>query len=450
MSVLHRTAPATVTREEARTVAVEAYVYLFPLVLMEVTRRQMTNGPAGTKVGFAPMGRFSHAREFPAADFRAVVRPNFDTLYSSAWLDLTGEPSVVSVPDTHGRYYLLPMYDMWTDAFAVPGTRTTGTAAASFAVVPPGWRGALPPDVTAVPAPTPIVWLIGRTQTNGPADYGAVHDVQDGFAIRPLSWWGREGEPPPAPFDPTVDSVTPPLDQVLAMPGREFFTRAAGLREQHGSHPTDWSMVARMSRVGLASAGLCCDDLEPVVREALDEAPAAALELMRGSVPRMARVVNGWQLSTDTMGVYGNAYLKRAVVALTGLGANQVEDAVYPLNLTDSQGRPLDGDHSYVLHFGPGELPPAAAFWSVTMYDAEGFQAPNPISRFAIGDRDALVYGADGSLDLVLQHTSPGAGYEANWLPAPRGPLGVTMRLYAPAPEVLDGRWSPPPIVRTD
>ena len=374
---------------------------------------------------------------------------NFDTLYSTAWLDLTAEPSIVSVPDTHGRYYLLPMYDMWTDAFAVPGKRTTGTAAASYAVVPQGWHGELPPGVVAVQAPTPTVWVIGRIQTNGPADYGAVHEVQDGFTVTPLSWWGRERTPAPAAPDPTVDVETPPLDQVLAMSPSEFFTLAAALLTRHGSHPTDWSMLARMRRVGLEPDGFDYDALEPAARDALDDAPAAAVARMRASAPRMARMVNGWQTSTDTMGVYGNAYLKRAVIALEGLGANQVEDAVYPLNFADDQGRPLDGSHAYVLHFGPDELPPVSAFWSVTMYDAEGFQVANALNRFAIGDRDPLVHNADGSLDLFLQHASPGPEREANWLPAPRGPLGVTMRLYAHGPEALDGRWNPPLITRT-
>ena len=164
----------------------------------------------------------------------------------------------------------------------------------------------------------------------------------------------------------------------------------------------------------------------------------------------MARVVNGWQMNTDSMGVYGNFYLKRAIVAMIGLGASQPQDAIYPLNVADADGQPLTGDNDYVLHFEKGELPPVEAFWSVTMYDAEGFQAANPINRFAIGDRDSLSYNNDDSLDLYLQHENPGPQRESNWLPAPRGPLGVTMRLYAPAPQALDGRWNPPPIQRVN
>jgi len=157
--------------------------------------------------------------------------------------------------------------------------------------------------------------------------------------------------------------------------------------------------------------------------------------------------VNGWQMNTDTMGVYGNDYLKRAIVAMVGLGANQVEDAIYPLNVSDADGKPAMGGRAYVLHLDKDQIPPADAFWSLTMYDAEGYQVANPLNRFAIGDRDALKYGSDGSLDIYIQSTSPGPEKESNWLPSPTsGPLGLTMRIYAPRQEALDGRWNPPAI----
>lgn len=437
--------------EEADQIAVEAYVYLYPLVMMEVTRRQMTNLPPDTKPGFGPMDAFTHARAFPPAGFKAVVRPNFDTLYSVAWLDLTGEPRVVSVPDTNGRYYLLPFYDMWTDAFAVPGKRTSGTASQAYAVVGPNWRGAVPDGLETIHAPTSMVWIIGRTQTNGSADYDAVHAIQDGYTLTPMSRWPEPADPPEPRIDPGVDMETPPLDQVNAMAGADYFGLATELMRLHPPHATDWSILARMKRLGLgADESRGFDQLESVVQEALAQAPAAAQQLMREKLPTLARVVNGWQLNTDTVGVYGNFYLKRALITMVGLGANPPEDAVYPLNVSDVDGQPLDGNHDYALHFDAGELPPADAFWSVTMYDAKGFHAANPLDRFAIGDRDDLRYNPDGSLDLYLQHDDPGPQKQSNWLPTPRGPLGVTMRLYAPKSEALDGRWVPPPIRRVN
>jgi hypothetical protein len=181
----------------------------------------------------------------------------------------------------------------------------------------------------------------------------------------------------------------------------------------------------------------------------LEKAAVDGLKGMYAKLPTFARVVNGWQMNTDTMGVYGDYYLKRAAVAMIGLGANQPEDAIYPLNIADADGRPLLGQHNYVLHFGKEEIPPVNAFWSVTMYDEAGFQVANAINRFAIGDRDDLKYDSDGSLDLYIQHDDPGGDKTSNWLPSPAGgTLGVTMRLYAPKAQALDGRWNPPAIKR--
>ena len=197
------------------------------------------------------MGQFAHIPAFPSADFKAVVRPNFDTLYSSAWLDLSGGPVVVSAPDTGGRYYLLPVYDMWTDVFAAPGWRTTGTAAQHHALVPPGWSGSLPAGVSQVKAPTPTVWIIGRTQANGPGDYEAVHQVQAAYAVTPLDRWGQPPAQPPFEADPAVDMTTPPLDQVEAMQAEVFFALAAELMKVHPPHLTDFSVLARITRIGL-------------------------------------------------------------------------------------------------------------------------------------------------------------------------------------------------------
>ena len=166
------------TEDEAHAIGVNAYLYFYPLITMDITSRQLTNQEPGPGSLGGPMNRFANIEAFPAADMRVVVRPNFDTLYSSGWLDLTKEPVVVSAPDTNGRYYLLPMLDMWTDVFASPGWRTTGTEATNFLVTPPGWSGTSLDGMTRIDAPTPYVWIIGRTKTDGPADYDAVHKIQ--------------------------------------------------------------------------------------------------------------------------------------------------------------------------------------------------------------------------------------------------------------------------------
>ncbi len=441
---------AKTTPDEAYQIGMEAYVYFYPLVTMDVTRRQQTNIEAGKMPARAPMNTLAHMRAYPTAEFTEVVRPNFDTLYSIAWLDLSKEPIIVSAPDTAGRYYLLPMLDMWSDAFAVPGKRTTGTRAADYALVAPGWKGKLPDGIEMIQSPTPYAWVILRIQTNGPSDYEAVHKVQDGFRVTPLSQWGKAPVPVAFKADPSVDMKTKPLDQVNKMPAKAYFTYAAELMKVHPPHLTDWSMLTRLKRIGIEPGkSLAWENLDPAVQDALTRASAAALKAMYAKGPTVARVVDGWQMNTDTMGVYGNYYLKRAIIALVGLGANPCDDAIYPLNVGDADGKPLKGEDKYVLHFSKEQLPPADAFWSLTMYDATGFQVANPINRYAIGDRDQLKFNQDGSLDLYIQHETPGPEKESNWLPSPAtGTLGITLRLYAPRAAAIYGRWTPPPVQR--
>ena len=442
-------ADPAISEDEAHAIGVDAYLYFYPLVTMDVTRKQLTNTePSKASLG-GPVNYFANIPEFPAADMRAVVRPNFDTLYSSGWLDLTKGPMVVSAPDTNGRYYLLPMLDMWTNVFASPGWRTTGTGAGNFLVTPPGWSGTMSAKFTRIDAPTPYVWIIGRTKTDGPPDYEAVHKIQDGYKITPLSQWSKEPAKPEVTIDPDIDMKTPPKIQIDTMKGGAYFAYAAELLKLHPPHITDQPMIARLKRIGFA-VGESFDPAkaDPVVATALDRAPEDAQRLMAWKVPTLARVANGWSMNTDTMGVYGNYYLKRAMVAQLGLGANLPQDAIYPLNLADDTGKPLDGANAYTIHFDKGQTPPVNAFWSITLYDPEGFQVANALNRFAVSSWMPFKQNADGSLDLYFQPESPGADKDANWLPAPKGPFNLTMRLYAPKSDALTGKWNPPPVVK--
>lgn len=452
-------AQASVTEEEARAIGLDAYLYFYPLVTMDVTRKQMTNVEAGKERGRGPANAFANLAAYPTADMKVVVRPNFDTLYSTAWLDLTKEPMIVSAPDTQGRYYLLPMLDMWTDVFASPGWRTTGTEANDFLVIPPGWKSdrhekliekmKLPQNIQRIEAPTPYVWIIGRVKTDGPQDYSAVHQIQAGFKITPLSQWGKPAKPAAAKIDPSVDAQTPPKQQVDNMSAGEFFSYAAEVLKAQPPHLTDQPILARLRRIGFeVGKSFDLEKQEPAVARALADAPRDAQKVMEWKLPTLARVVNGWSMNTDTMGVYGNYYLKRAIIARLGLGANLPEDAVYPVNLGDASGRPLDGTKRYRIHFEKSELPPVDALWSITLYDDQGYQVANPLNRFALSSWMPLNFNSDGSLDLYFQSDSPGAEKEANWLPAPKTPFNLTMRLYAPKQAVLTGEWAPPPVTK--
>ena len=440
-------AQSKITAEEAHAIGVDAYVYFYPLLTMDITRKQFTNIEPGKEFGKGPMNMFVSVPEYPPADFKGVVRSNFDTLYSIAWLDLTKEPLVIAAPDTAGRFYLLPMLDMWSDVFASPGWRTTGTDAAQFLVTPPGWTGTVPAGLNHLPAPTPFVWVIGRTKTDGAGDYAAVHKIQAGYTVTPLSRLGKGAEPVSVKIDPAVDMKTPPKIQVDTMSAADYFAYAAELLKVHPAHGTDQPLLAQIKRIGIEPGkSFSMDALDPEIKAALETAPKDAQALMAWKVPTLARVVNGWSMNTDTMGVYGNYYLKRAIVAQVGLGANLPEDAIYPLNIGDVNGNALDGAHKYVLHFAKDEVPPVNAFWSITLYDPEGFQVGNELNRFAVSSWMPFKNNADGSLDIYFQNENPGKDLEANWLPAPKGPFNLTMRLYGPKSEALNGKWNPPAV----
>lgn len=452
MSAASLAAPLAPTPEEAREIAVEAYVYAYPLVLMDVTRRVSTNAAApqsGGRLG-APVNQFAHMAAFPDADFTVVVRPNADTLYSALWFDVATEPLVISVPASGGRYYLLPALDMWTDVFMSPGSRTTGNQAQTMAIVGPDWKGRLPAGMTAYRAPTASGWLVGRTQTNNSADYAAVRQFQAGIKAVPLSAWGKPDYRPPAGrVDPAQD-MSAPVEQVARMDAATFFGRYATLVARNAPHQHDAPMLDRLARLGLLRGKPFDLAAQPdTVRGAMEAAPALALKKIAGAARGLGNVANNWRIPLTPIGTYGTDYLRRAVIAQFGLGANVVEDSIYPSAFVDSDGKPFDSGARYVIHFDKDQLPPVRAFWSLAMYNERQFFAANPLGRYSIGDRDALRYNADGSLDLYLQRDAPPAELQANWLPAPAsGSFSLTMRLYWPGPAALEGQWKPPQVRR--
>jgi len=433
-------------KEELDRIALQSYLYLYPLVLMEVTRKQMTNMPLGENPNRGPMMQFVHLRSFPDAKFREVVRPNFDTLYSLAWIDVSREPVVISVPEVKDRFYMLPMYDMWTDTFAVIGTYANGTEAGDYALCMPDWKGKLPEGIKRIDATTPTFWIIGRTQTNGPKDYEYIHKIQDGFRITPLSHFvANKPFKPSFRKDQSVDDETPPMKQVEAMDAKTFFTMAMELMKKHPPHPTDQVRLDRMARIGIAPEGFAYDALPAETKAALDRAVEQSHEVMRAYASKLGQIVHGWQLVNKSVGVYGIDYLQRATTAMYGLGANPYYWAFYPLNVTDKNGKVPTGDKKYRIHFDKGQLPPVDAFWSVTIYDEDGFPIDNPKNRYAIGDRDALQFNEDGSLDIYIQADSPGKEKESNWLPSSgKGVISLVLRMYGPRQVAIDGKWLPP------
>ncbi len=427
---------AALSAAEIRDLAESAYLFAYPLVLMEFTR----NG--------APSNVFTHAREFPAASFRGVVRPNVDTLYSTAWLDLSPEPVLLHVPDTGARYYVMQFLDAWTETFAAPGKRTTGTGEGWFAIVGPGWNGKLPSGVRQLDAPTNMVWLLGRTQTNTAADYERVRRIQAGFALTPLSRYPDTASTPSPTAAPSPGTSSgPPPARIAQLNGVDFFREFQRLLVRNPPHPADGPMMAQLALLGLEPGKpFDVEQLGADGRTALEEGARAAAG--RLAVKGVGAARGGWTGFGAQIGKYGSDYLGRAQVARTGLGALPPEDAIYLNCSVDGDGRPLNGASQYRLHFSPDAVPPVRAFWSVTLYDPAGYFSANPAGRFAIGDRDRPELNPDGSLDIYIQHERPGGSKDRNWLPAPEGAFNLTLRMYWPKEEALTGRWAPPPVVR--
>jgi hypothetical protein len=433
--------------EAARDLAIEAYIFGYPLVTMEMTRRVMTNAakPEGLR---SPMGQFANAREYPTAAFKDVTAPNADTLYSSAWLDLSNEPYTLHVPDEHGRYYLMPMLEGWTNIFASPGTRTTGTGAGDFAIVGPGWHGELPPGVEELRSSTNLVWVLGRTYCNGtPEDYAAAHAIQDQYKLVPLSAWGKPYTPPLGTVDPSIDMKTAVREQVERMDTVSFFTLLATLMKQNPPYAEDTPVLARFQRIGLIP-GQDFDHSKIASAPGIQDVPKLAVERIAGHFQSGGEDVNGWVFFKPG-GRYGTDYLQRAFVTRFGLGCNLTDDAVYPSTQIDAAGAKLDGASRYVIRFPRGQMPPARGFWSLTMYNAEYFFVDNPLNRYTLSARNALKADPDGTVELSIQASNPGPDKQANWLPAPNGPFVLMLRLYWPKerpPSLLDGTWKPPPV----
>jgi hypothetical protein len=436
--------------EQAVSDAVDAYIYGYPLVTVDMTRKQLTNVaiPEGTH---APMGQLIKMRTYPDASFKSVTAPNADTLYTSAFFDVSQEPWVLSIPDMGDRYYLLPLLDGWTDVFQVPGKRTTGGKAQKYVITGPNWSGTLPPDLTEYKSPTGIVWLIGRLYCTGtPEDYAKVHTLEDKLSLVPLSSYDKPYTPSPGEVDNNLDMKTAVRDQVDGLGVNEYFTYLARLMKTNPPAAADAPMVAKMASIGLVPGqDFDASKLGAFDKEAIKAVPKLAQVKIMEYFKKAAAPVNGWTYLTTNIGVYGTDYLQRALVTAIGLGANRPQDAIYPTSQKNADGDEYDGNKKYVMHFDKGQFPPVNGFWSLTMYDAAYFFVPNSLNRYTLSQRNKFVTNADGSVDLYLQADSPGKAREANWLPAPKAKFIPMLRLYWPKetpPSIIDGTWKPPAI----
>jgi hypothetical protein len=445
----------------------KAYQYGLPLLDMERLYKTQTSVNVPDGKGNGPVNRFSHLRRLAAASDRNVVAPNHDTLYSLAWLDVSKEPQVVTVPPVKDRFYVIPFYDVYTNNFfnvtsngkSEPGAGDYGqTGGGAYAVVPPGFKGKLPKGVKKVQAPQTRVYIIGRTYIRGEADTKAVNKVQDGYTITPLSKFGTK-VPPKAPktVDKTVETATIPGTQ----PGQDPLALYTALGKELPRFPgpaADKPLLDQIKAIGVgpgrdpATAGLSPDTLRGMRDAVTKGQDTLQSELVKKFLAGF-QTHNGYLIART--GSYGTDYLMRAIVDKIGLGAPRSDIAIYPIAQTDRTAAALNGSKRYVVHIPKGQLPPVGAFWSLTLYDSDGFFVQNSLRRYLLNDRSNLHVNGDGSIDLFVQSTKPTKPEQVqNWLPAPSGKnFRLFWRMYDAKNlnKVLDGTgWQPPAILACD
>lgn len=434
--------------EELTNLVKRAYEYSFPVYEMYRTRHRTAYIP-GRSNGTG-LNRFTHTRTLSDHRHRQVTTPNNDTLYSSAWLDLSLEPIVLSVPDTGGRYYSMAFMDFYTNNFAYAGKRTTGTKAGEYVVAGPQWNGAAPAGFPVIKSPTNSVWLLGRTLVDDEADLLRVHKLQDQFKLTVLSEWTEPGTGKAKRLPVSSQPAPDPKD-----PWDFFKIVNLGLTE-NPPPPDEAALMAEFARIGVGpNQTFDPSRFSEKQRNTILEALKLANKEIRGGLSAVGTARSGWNYPPSHLGNYGRDYALRAVIALIGLAALEPAEAVYMTSLTDKEGKPLTGENRYRLRFEKGALPPVDAFWSLSMYevmpDQRSFFVDNPIRRYAIGDRTkGLKVNADGSVEIHIRHQSPEKDLESNWLPAPPGVLRLCFRAYQPREPILKGEYVLPWIERVE
>lgn len=417
----------------AYSVGVDAYIYGYTLVEMARTMQKFTEK--------TPLNTFHHDKLLADASFKDFVKPNNDTLYSTAWLDLSKGPQVLAYPKIE-RYFTLQMMDAYSNSFHyIGGSNAKDYQGGKVVIVGPNWKGKLPSDVEVIQAPTDMLWILGRTSVVSEKDLPNVYKIQEGYSLAPL-----DANQKPGAFDlPKIEASA--LDDPA-----KFYPLLAQLMKLNPPPQRDEAFLSKLELIGLDySTGTFEAHNDPVVMEGLTRAAKDAKEIIKNSISILQRPNNGnWRVNNERVGIYGTYYLNRAMVAMHGIAANTAKEAVYASIRMDGDGNPLIGQKKYVIHFEKDQIPPTKSFWSLSLYNLENHFIENPINRFSIGDRtEGLKYNEDGSLDIYLQSTPP-AGKESNWLPAPTSPtdpkFSLVLRIYTPDESMQENNFDLPVI----
>jgi hypothetical protein len=442
-------AQAGVSPEEARAIAKDAYVYGFPIVDNYRIQHAYWVDKATPEYKGPWNQIWNSARLYTPAD-TAIQTPNSDTLYSFVGADLRSEPLVLTVPAMEKeRYFSVQLIDYYTFNFDYIGTRTSGNGGGSFLLAGPGWKGDAPKGVEKVfRCETELAFPTYRTQLFNPGDIENVKKVQAGYKVQPLSAFLGQ---PAAKAAPAIDFIKP-LTPAEEKTSPEFFNILNFVLQFCPTVPSEEALMVRFAKIGVG-AGKTFDasKLSPEMKTAFEQGTADAWVALAGL---KKDVEEGKVNSGDVFGTrqyLKNNYLYRMGAAALGIYGNSKQEAMYPAYYVDAAKQKLDGTNRYTLRFAPDQLPPVNAFWSLTMYDEpQSLLVANPLNRYLINSPmlPQLKRDADGGLTLIVQNESPGKDKEANWLPAPKGPFSMIMRLYWPKEAATEGTWKQPPLQR--
>jgi len=425
-----------------------AWIYGVPLVVFDVTEEVMINAERNGSKAIG-LNKWAHVLDFPTHEFTEVVAPNADTLYSSLWLDLSGDGVVVHIPAIEDRFELVTGLNAWGNVFISMGSRTTGSEPMDLLIVGPDWTGFTPEGLTLVRSETNQAWLLNRLRAIPGPDKEIANAIQKQFTVKPLSQYQNPNyEHPKYIVDDTV-SMQAPWEQVVSMDANTFFNRLNVLLDNTPTPILDNRILAAIRPLGIGP-GLVFDANElgifgETLANLVIKKTAEKLLQLGADKSAQSKQPGGWMIAREALGEYGTDYPMRAYVTAIGFGANLTADAVYPRTTVDIDGVDLNGANDYVIHFDADEIPPAYGFWSLTMYNDKDFFVDNKLDRYNLSSQSDLKFNEDGSLDIYIGHLPPASG-EQNWLPAPEGDFTVMLRLYWPDVSVLNGEWNPPGI----
>lgn len=453
--------------DKPEDIATLAYIWGYSLISMERSFNWFTNPASGGGPGHGQANHLNCNKELITSNDTDVVLPNADTLYCIAWLDLSKEPMVLKVPAIPDRYYTFEFLDAYTNVFDYVGTRATGSDGGTYLIASPEWKGEVPEGMIKIWSPTDLAWILERTLLKGSDDISNVHALQDQMSVTPLSVFQSTNSStvtPPvtsnsstssenytatnAPFVPSehIQNPVSPKPPFIPTTGIKIFDEIGVAMNGNSLNPPEPSLVEKFASIGIGVGKTPSTQANDTIKAALETAITEGEKLIAEQVPNLGSIDNGWRVTST--GVYGTDYLFRAAVTKLGLGANIGQEAIYPPAFTDSQGIPLSGNSSYVIHFEPNQLPPVDGFWSISMYGEDSYFVDNPLNRYHVSPYNGIQNNTDGSLDIYIQNTNPGPEKESNWLPSPTDAFKLTMRLYLPQQPVLDGSWPIPTIDR--